>query len=121
MRKDLPLPMPTETVLRDQTSGAILVPHLTIAQTFFAQLRGLLGRKDLPLGEGLLITPCRAIHTCFMRFTIDAVFIDRAGKIVKICSQVKPWRLAAANAYAVIELPATGAAQWQVGAGVSWK
>jgi uncharacterized protein len=57
-------------------------------------MRGLLGRTGLGAGEGLLIRPTSSIHTFFMRFAIDVVFIDRAGVVLKVVAAVRPWRLA---------------------------
>jgi uncharacterized protein len=57
-------------------------------------MRGLLGRDGLRAGEGLLIRPTSAIHTFFMRFAIDVVFIDRAGVVQKVVSALRPWRFA---------------------------
>ena len=55
----------------------------------------------------MVIAPSNAIHTFFMRFPIDVAFVTRDGRVVKICSSVKPWRMAASfRAYAVVELPA---------------
>ena len=70
-------------------------------------MRGLLGRKNLERGEGLLLRPAASIHTWFMRFPIDAVFLDYELKVVGTASHVKPWRIAARRgARAVLELPA---------------
>ena len=69
--------------------------------------KGLLGRDHLPCGEGLWIVPCEAVHTFWMRFPIDLVYLDRKHRIVKTRSQVRPWRLSAClRAHSVIELPA---------------
>ena len=69
--------------------------------------RGLLGRDSLDPSVAMIIAPCSAIHTFFMRFAVDAVFVDRAGLVLKVVSRLKPWRMAAAlRAYAVIELNA---------------
>jgi uncharacterized protein len=74
-------------------------------------MRGLLGRDTLAPGEGLLIRPASSIHTFFMRFAIDGVFVDRAGTVVKVVSGLRPWRCAAARrAAAVLELAAGEAA-----------
>jgi uncharacterized membrane protein (UPF0127 family) len=68
---------------------------------------GLLGRRKLPSGEGLLLRPASSVHTLFMRFSIDVVFLDRDGEVVKIAASVRPWRTAGARgAKAVLELPA---------------
>jgi len=69
--------------------------------------KGLLGRDHLTCGEGLWIVPCEAVHTFWMRFSIDLVYLDRKQRIVKTRSHVRPWRLSAClRAHSVIELPA---------------
>ena len=66
----------------------------TVADTFFSRLRGLMFRREPPPpGEGLLITRCRAIHTLFMRFPIDALFLDADGHVVRALRAIPPWRL----------------------------
>lgn len=78
-----------------------------VAGTPLSRLRGLLGRSRLASGEGLLIRPTSAIHTCFMRFPIDAVFLDRDLVVVKVVSDLRPWRFAARRgAKSVLELAA---------------
>jgi uncharacterized membrane protein (UPF0127 family) len=70
-------------------------------------MRGLLGRKTLDAGQGLLIRPAPAIHTWFMRFAIDAVFLDRELSVLSVRRDVRPWRMASQRgARAVLELPA---------------
>ena len=70
-------------------------------------MRGLLGRTGLEPGEGLLIRPTGSVHTFFMRFPIDVVFVSRDGEVLKIASNVSAWRTAAARgAKVVIELAA---------------
>jgi len=82
-----------------------------VARSFGARLRGLLGRAGLPAGTGLLLTDCRSIHMCFMRFAIDAVFLDADLCVRKIAAALAPWRFAAADsARHVLELPAGAAA-----------
>lgn len=78
-----------------------------LADTVPARLRGLLGRRSLPQGEGILLRPAGSIHTAFMRFPIDAVFLDRELTVLGIERQLRPWRLAARRrARAVLELAA---------------
>jgi uncharacterized membrane protein (UPF0127 family) len=78
-----------------------------VAETPHMRLKGLLGRSRLASGEGLLIRPTSAIHTCFMRFPIDAVFLDRDLVVVKVVSELRPWRVAARRgAKSVLELAA---------------
>jgi len=64
-----------------------------VARTFPDRAIGLIGRKTLPAGKGLLIERCNAIHTFFMRFPIDATFLDRKGHVVKTVRNIRPWRL----------------------------
>ena len=71
----------------------ILGVKAKVARTFAERSRGLIGTGDLPPGEGMLITRCNAIHTCFMSFPIDATFLDREGRPVKTVRGIKPWRL----------------------------
>jgi uncharacterized membrane protein (UPF0127 family) len=70
-------------------------------------MRGLLGRKGLPSGEGILLRPAGSVHTFFMRFPIDVVFLDREQRVVAIAADVPPWRTRGARgAKAVVELAA---------------
>ena len=62
------------------------------ADSFSARLFGLIPRKTLRPEEGLWLDPCAMIHTCFMSFPIDAVFLDAGLKVVKIVTALKPWR-----------------------------
>jgi uncharacterized protein len=83
-----------------------------IADNPFTRLRGLLGRTSLPAGEGLLIRPAPSIHTAFMRFPIDAVFLDADLCVVGVEAALRPWRVAGRRgARAVLELAAGGAAR----------
>lgn len=88
-------------------------PALVIrrADTFLARLAGLLIGPPPAPGEALLITPCAAVHTAFMRYPIDVVFLDRAGVIRKTVAHLSPWRIAfCRGAHQVLEL-AAGEAQ----------
>jgi len=90
-----------------RSSRGLISERCFVADTPFARMRGLLGRRSLSSGEGLLLRPASSVHTFFMRFPIDVVFVDRAGEVVKIADRVRPWRTAGARgAKAVIELPA---------------
>lgn len=64
-----------------------------MAETFAARARGLIGRPPPAPGTGLLITRCNCIHTCFMRYAIDATFLDARGEVVKVVRNVRPWRV----------------------------
>jgi uncharacterized membrane protein (UPF0127 family) len=71
----------------------ILGVRAKVARTFFQRAKGLIGTRYLERGEGLLILRCNSIHTFFMSFPIDAVFLDRNDKVVKIVRNIRPWRL----------------------------
>lgn len=83
-----------------------------VANRALPRMRGLLGRRHLPEGEGLLLEPAPAIHTAFMRFPIDVVFLDAYMRVIKVVESLPPWRSAAARqARAVLELAAGQARQ----------
>lgn len=65
--------------------------NIELADTFFKRFLGLMGRKQLSPATGLLIKPCNSIHMMFMRFSIDAVYLDRDMKVVKIAENIMPW------------------------------
>jgi uncharacterized membrane protein (UPF0127 family) len=94
-------------IIRNVTRKTILTNKCEIAATFISRFKGLQLRKELPQGHGLLITPCNSIHMFFMRFAIDAVFIDSENRIVHIENSIKPWRISklVKNAQSVLELP----------------
>ena len=92
--------------------GDVVCEHCLLAETALARCRGLLGRSGLSSGEGMLLRPASSIHTAFMRFAIDAVFLDRANQVVRVASSLRPWRTAARRkAHAVLELAAGEAAR----------
>lgn len=64
-----------------------------VARGFLERARGLIGRPKLREDEALLIPKCNAIHTCFMRYPIDARFLDRKGNPVREVKNIRPWRL----------------------------
>ncbi len=93
--------------LRNRRSGRVLASRLLPALDSKTRKTGLLGRTSLAEGEAMVIAPTNAIHTWFMRFPIDIVFVNREGRVVKARSAVKPWRMTGAlRGYAAIELPA---------------
>lgn len=89
------------------TRGTVLATRLELAGSGETRRKGLLGRDSLPSGEGLWIAPCESVHTFFMRFAIDLVYLDRKHQVKKVRSAVGPWRVSACLlAHSVIELPA---------------
>jgi uncharacterized protein len=93
------------TVARED--GTQVCERCALADSPPTRLKGLLGRTGLEHGEGMLLRPAPAIHTCFMRFPIDAVFLDRELHVLDVTSGLRPWRWARrAGARAVLELSA---------------
>lgn len=93
-------------------AGSVVCELCLLADTPWLRLRGLLGRSSLSEQEGILLRPAGAIHTFFMGFPIDAVFLDRELRVLKVAADLRPWRLAACRgAKAVLELPAGRAAR----------
>ena len=91
--------------------GHVVCDPCVVAETFGARLRGLLGRRALVNGEGLLIGRESSVHTFFMRFAIDVVFLDAELRVLRVASNVGPWRLKACRgARSVLELGAGEAA-----------
>lgn len=89
------------------TRGTALGSLVEIADTGRTRRKGLLGRRSLSAGEGLWITPCESVHTWFMQFPIDLVYLNRERRIEKLRSDVVPWRLSAClSAGSVLELAA---------------
>jgi uncharacterized membrane protein (UPF0127 family) len=76
---------------------AVLIPRVLMATGMFDRMRGLLGRDRLPEGEGMLLSPCHAVHTWFMRFPIDAVFLDGEWTVLLVCRGVRPFRMVGAG------------------------
>ncbi len=78
------------------------------AKSLWARSRGLLGRKGLEPGEGLLLDPCSGIHTWGMAFPIDAAFLKRDGTVIHLVHSMGPWRISRYlfRAKSVLELPA---------------
>ena len=88
-------------------TGTTVASVVEVAATRAERRRGLLGRDALDLSAALIITPCAAVHTVFMRFPIDVVFVDREGEVRTIVKNLQPWRIAASpRAYAAVELAA---------------
>jgi len=93
--------------LRNERNGRVLADSVLAAFDSKTRRAGLLGHDSLPDNQAMVIAPTNAVHTWFMRFSIDLAFVDRTGRVVKTYQSVKPWRVAGAfRAYAVVELAA---------------
>ncbi len=96
--------MRVRNIDRDTVLGA----QVSVADTWWPRLRGLLGRRSLEPGEGLLLSPCRSIHMYGMKFDLDVVFVARDGRVVGLYERLAPgrrtrWHREALHA---LELPA---------------
>lgn len=98
--------------MRNQTRKTILGQAVEVADTSAKRRTGLLRHERLGPGEGLWIVPCESVHTFFMKFPIDLVYLDKRHKVRKVRDAVPPWRLSVClTAHSVIELPAGTAKQ----------
>lgn len=76
---------------RDITTDEFLAEDLHFATSWWQRLRGLMFRRSLNAGEGLFIEPCSSIHMMFVPFSLDAVFVDKDHRVVKVSRGVRPW------------------------------
>lgn len=94
-------------VVLERQDGSPVCERCLLAETPLTRLKGLLGRRGLEQGEGLLLRPAASIHTFFMRFAIDAVWVDRELNVVGVSHDIAPWRAAGCRrAKGVVELAA---------------
>lgn len=99
------------------TTGETLAARAELAESFLARLLGLQGRATLSPGAGLILSPTSSIHMFFMRFPIDAVFVDSEWRVTKVGRRLRPWTVGpfAPGALYCIELPAGVAERTQAG------
>ena len=76
----------------NQTKGIVVSHRAKAADNFFKRLIGLMFKKSLDKDEALIFKGAPSIHTFFMRFPIDVVFLDREMRVIRICKELKPWR-----------------------------
>ena len=94
------------TLIR-RADSAVVCERCVVAASPLRRMRGLLGRATLPAGEGVLLRPARSVHTFFMRFPIDVVFVDSQLAVLRIAAALPPWRTAGErSACSVLELAA---------------
>lgn len=99
------------------TTGESLAERAELAESFLARLRGLQGRRSLPAGAGLVLLPNNSVHMFFMRFPIDAIFVARDGRVLRVARALRPWSVGpiVSRALYCVELPAGTANQTQPG------
>lgn len=92
----------------NMTRESVIAQHVRMADTYLSRLFGLMGKAGLPESEGLWIVPCRDIHSCFMRFEFDAIFVDKQQQVLHLVERMRPWRVSKMvwDGHAVLELPA---------------
>jgi uncharacterized membrane protein (UPF0127 family) len=90
------------------TQNKVLANTLLIADTFVSSFIGLMGKRSLTLGHGLWIIPCQSVHTFWMRFSIDVIFLDRNRVVIQLVERLRPFRISKhiSRAVSVMELPA---------------
>lgn len=74
-------------------SNTVLAHQLAMADHFFSRFAGLMLRRHLSHNSGLLIKPCQQIHTHFMRFAIDVIFVNQDHRVLHIEREMQPWRI----------------------------
>ena len=94
--------------LTNISKNTLLAQRAEWANSFLTRLVGLLNRKSLDKGEALILDPSNSIHSFFMRFTFDAVFLDKDFKVIAILPFFRPFRISRiySNAAVTVELPA---------------
>lgn len=105
--------------LESKTKNLTLIEHLEVAESLMARGKGLLGRSSLDADHALWIHDCNSIHTFFMKFAIDCVFVDKSLKVKAIYENVQPWRLVLPiwGARSVVEMAAGSARRLNVNVG----
>jgi uncharacterized protein len=95
-----------------------IATRLEVADGYWSRLRGWQFRSTPPAGSGLILIPCRSVHTFWLRFALDLILLDRSGVVVDVRRKVAPWRIVPgrADVHGVLELPA-GETIWSVQAG----
>ncbi len=80
-------------LFRNKKNNLIVCKKVRIASSFFSRLKGLMFSSELPSCDGLLIFPCNSIHTFFMRYSLDVIFLDNQLNVIKIIRDFKPWKM----------------------------
>ncbi|MDP8566392.1 DUF192 domain-containing protein [Methylophilus aquaticus] len=106
----------TEQVIHESTQS-VLVTDLKRADSFFKRLIGLMFTRELAQSHGLLISPCQQIHTQFMHYAVDVMFLDANNKVLHIERAMKPWRFSKFHKQAKHVLEVNAGAASMVSAG----
>lgn len=105
------------------TNGAVLADFVQVAGNFMTRLKGLIGRTGLKSDEALIIQPCKSVHTCFMSFPIDVIFLNSESYILRTMENMQPYRFSpiVAGSRMVVELPSGRLAATLTGVGHQMK
>lgn len=108
MQGGFQVPKDGVVAVRNTTRGTDLAGHLEVAHRLFARMKGLLGRRGLPPGHGLLIYPCNSVHALGMAFEIDVVHVSRDGHVLRVLTPLRRNTLGplVRRSYYTLELPA---------------
>lgn len=86
----------------------LVLENVRLANGFLQKFKGLMGRKKLNKSEGLMLLNCNSIHTCFMKFPIDVIFLNIDHEVIAMRKEVRPWRMVnfIKKAYITVEMAA---------------
>ena len=111
--------------IANRTRNTLLGSRVEVASTFWGRLRGFIGRTEPKRGEGLLFLRCDGIHTFWMSFDLDVLFLDEKGRVLEVYRSIRPWRRTrrVAGARYVLEVPVgtIDASGTQAGDELSWR
>lgn len=113
--------MPSASLMQGQTTK---ISRVYLAKSPWLRLRGLLGRKPLQAGEALLLSPCNSVHTLWMSYSIDLIYLDPESRVIKVVHRLSPWRMSACKAAtSVLELAGGHASEINIKQGdqLSWQ
>ena len=101
----------------NRTRGAVLADSAELADNYWTRFMGLMGRRDLPMGAGLVLKPGGGIHMWFMRIPLDVIHVDKSDRVTHVLRGIKPWRFGPlfVGGKLAIELPVGAAETTQVG------
>jgi uncharacterized membrane protein (UPF0127 family) len=94
-------------IIINRTRNTVLGKEVLVADRFFPRMIGLLARRNFHQGQALILRPCNCIHTLFMRFPIDCLFVDKNYRVIKAISDIRPFRVTRVYRLSkfVVELP----------------
>ena len=111
--------------ITNRTRDTLLGTRVVWTTTFWRRLRGFIGRPEPRQGDGILLNPCSAIHTCWMTFSLDVLFLDERGKVLELVRSIHPWRFSrrVSGARYALEVPVgtIDASSTRVGDELTWQ